>query len=83
MENNMNIGNACGKRIQELLFKNSMTQYKLAKLTCLNYNTLTDLIKGRAKDTKTSTIFLICNELNISISEFYNSPLFNKNNVEI
>lgn len=79
----MNIGNACGKRIQELLFKNSMTQYKLAKQTCLNYNTLTDLIKGRTKDVKTSTIFLICNEFNISINEFYNSPLFAKENIDI
>lgn len=79
----MNIGNACGKRIQELLFKYSITQYKLAKMTCLNYNTLTDLIKGRAKDVKTSTIFLICSALNITISEFYSSIIFNSCNIEI
>ncbi len=67
---------ATGKRIEELLFKNNKTQYRLTKDTCLNEKTLRDLIRGRTSDVKLSTIILIASNLNISLKEFFDSPLF-------
>lgn len=78
----MNLGNATGKRIKELLFEKNMTQYKLQKITCLNEKTLRDLINGKTKDVKLSTIFLIANAFEMSISEFVSSPLFDQENIE-
>ncbi len=78
----MNLGDATGKRIKELLFKKNMTQYKLQKITCLNEKTLRDLINGKTKDVKLSTIFLIANAFEMSISEFVSSPLFDQENIE-
>lgn len=78
----MNLGDATGKRIKELLFENNMTQYKLQKITCLNEKTLRDLINGKTKDVKLSTIFLIANAFEMSISEFVSSPLFDQENIE-
>ncbi len=79
----MNIANAIGKRTQELLFQKNMTQYRLGKITCLNEKTLTDLIKGRTKDVKISTICLISNALSVSLSDFFDSPLFDDEVIEI
>ncbi len=35
-----------------------------------------DIVKGRTGDTKLATIARFCDGANISISEFFNSPLF-------
>lgn len=77
----MKLAEAVGKRTKELLFKKNMTQYRLTKITCLNEKTLSDLLKGKTTDVKFSTIYLIANALEISLIEFFNSPLFNEENI--
>lgn len=67
---------AVGKRIEELLFKNNKTQYRLAKETCLNEKTLRDLIRGKTSDVKLSTVILIASSFNINLEQFFNSSLF-------
>lgn len=79
----MKLANAVGKRIKELLFQKNITQYKLAKSTCLNFKTLSSLLNGKTQDVKLSTIYLCSQVLNISLQEFFNSPLFNPENIEI
>ena len=68
----MKLSHTVGKRIQELLFKNNMTQYRLVKLTCLNEKTISDLIHGKTNDIKLSTIFLIAKAFNMTLTEFFN-----------
>lgn len=77
----MKLAEAVGKRTKELLFEKNMTQYRLTKITCLNEKTISDLLKGKTADVKFSTIYLISNALNISLIEFFNSPLFNEENI--
>lgn len=77
----MKLAEAVGKRTKELLFEKNMTQYKLTKITCLNEKTVSDLLKGKTTDVKFSTIYLISNALNISLIEFFDSPLFNEENI--
>lgn len=79
----MKLAQAVGKRTQELLFEKKMTQYRLGKITCLNEKTLSDLIKGRTTDVNFSTIYLIINALEITLLEFFDSPIFSKENIEI
>lgn len=79
----MNLAQAVGKRTQELLFQKNMTQYRLVKITCLNEKTISDLIKGKTTDVKLSTIYLIVSAFNLSLSEFFNSSLFEDVNIEI
>ena len=82
-EETMTLAEAVGKRTKELLFEKNMTQYRLVKTTCLNEKTISDLIKGKTKDVKFSTIFLICSALDISLAEFVNTPLLSEENIEI
>ena len=79
----MKLANAVGKRIKELLFKNNITQYKLAKTSCLNFKTLSSLINSKTTDIKLSTVYLCTQVLNISLEEFFASELFNPDNIEI
>ena len=79
----MKLANAVGKRIKEILFKNNYTQYKLAKTTCLNFKTLSALINEKTTDVKLSTIYLCAQALNISLQDFFASPLFDAENIEI
>lgn len=79
----MRLANAVGIRTKELLFKKNITQYRLVKITCLNEKTISDIIHCRTSDIKFSTIYLISDALNMTIQEFFNSPLFNMDNLEI
>ncbi len=79
----MNIAQAVGKRIQELLFQNNLSIYKLAKLTNLNEQTITNLIKGKSKDVRLSTIYHICNAFDIDILEFFAPNYFRNSNIDI
>ena len=79
----MNLAQAVAKRTIELLKIKNMTQYRLVKITCLNEKTISDLLHFKTADVKLSTIYLITNALEVSMVEFFNSPLFNSNNVFI
>jgi len=78
----MKLSKVAGKRVQELLFKTGMTQYRLGKITCLNEKTLTDLIKGRTSDVNLSTIFYIAKAFNMKLSEFFEDEKFDHEDVE-
>lgn len=79
----MNIGNAIGKRIKELLFENKMSIYKLAKITCLRERTISNLINNRTEDVKMSTIYLISSAFNMDIMEFLSTDYFRNENIDL
>ncbi|MBQ8452037.1 MAG: helix-turn-helix transcriptional regulator [Clostridia bacterium] len=79
----MNLSEAVAKRTNELLIKNNMSQYKLIKITCLDKTTIQSILKNKTKDIKLSTVFLIADAFNMTISEFTNVPYFEKINIEL
>ena len=79
---NMKLSKIVGKRTQELLFKNNMTQYRLVKITCLNEKTISDLIKGKTSDVNITTIFAIAKAFNMTLSEFFSDEKFDDEEVE-
>ena len=74
---------AVAKRINKLLIEKNMTQYRLIQTTCLNEKTIYDIMKGRSKDIKGSTILLIALAFDMELADFYNDPIFNKTDLEI
>lgn len=78
----MNIANATAKRVSELLVEKKMTQYRLAKITCISDQTLLDLLHNRTKDINSSTVFLIASAFGLTMQEFYASPLFDPKNID-
>lgn len=69
------------KCIKELLKSNSININTLANRAGINSSTIRNILKGRCKTPTTETLYYICMGFGISLSEFYDSKLFNRDNI--
>lgn len=76
------IGEAVAKRIDEILYKKGMSLYGLAKKTGLPLSTLKNLYTKHTKSPTLSLIYKICDGLDITIEEFLNAPIFDKEKLD-
>ncbi len=72
----MNIGEAVRKRIIELCKEHKITINKLATMSGVTQSTLNNIISLRNNSTTISTIKKLCDGLDITIQQFFESPLF-------
>ncbi len=79
----MTIGKATKLRILELCETNSITVNKLSTISGITQSTLSNIIGGRNNSTTVSTIKKICDGLNITVQDFFNSEIFNDLEQEI
>ena len=79
----MNIGKATKLRILELCKENEITVNKLATVSGVTQSTLNNIVGGRNNSTTISTIKKLCDGLDISISDFFQSELFEELEQEI
>jgi len=79
----MTVGEACRIRIQELCDERSITVNKLAILSGVTQSTLNNIISGRNNSTTVSTIKKLCDGLEISVTDFFNSRIFSELEQEI
>ena len=79
----MNIGEATKIRIIELCKEHKITVNKLATVSGITQSTLSNIVGGRNNSTTISTIKKLCDGLNISIQDFFKSPLFENLEQEI
>lgn len=79
----MNIGIAVKERILELCDERGITVNKLATISGVTQSTLSNIISGRNNSTTVSTVKKLCDGLDISISEFFSSPIFDNLEQEI
>lgn len=79
----MRIGEAVRLRILELCRGHGITVNKLATLSGITQSTLNNIVSGRNSTTTVSTVQKICDGLEITVLDFFNSPLFNHIEQEI
>ncbi len=79
----MNIGEATKLRIKELCQENRISINKLSTTCGLTQSTLNNIVSGRNNSTTISTIKKICDGLEITIQDFFNSDLFDNLEQEI
>lgn len=79
----MNIGEATKNRIIELCNLNNISINKLSILSGVTQSTLNNIVSGRNNSTTISTIKKLCDGLNISIIEFFDSSIFENLEQEI
>lgn len=60
-----------------------MTQYKLAQETGLYHSTMTDILNCKYQTPNFRNIALIIKALNMSMTKFFDSDLFNFEKLEI
>ena len=79
----MNIGEAVREIILELCRERDLTTNGLATLCGVTQSTLNNIVSGRNKSATISTIKKLCDGLEITIEEFFNSELFRNLEQEI
>ncbi|MBQ9761019.1 MAG: helix-turn-helix transcriptional regulator [Clostridia bacterium] len=79
----MNIGNAVRMRILELCQQHDITLNKLSTICGITQSTLNNIVSGRNNSTTVSTVKKICDGLEITILDFFTSPLFENLEQEI
>ena len=72
----MNVGQAVRERIAELCEEKHITINKLANISGITQSTLNNIMSGRNNSTTISTIKKICDGLEITVTDFFDSPLF-------
>lgn len=72
----MNVGQAVRERIAELCEEKHITINKLANISGIMQSTLNNIMSGRNNSTTISTIQKICDGLEITVTDFFDSPLF-------
>lgn len=70
-------------RILELCEKNKISINKLANICGLPPSSVKNIIYGKSKNPKLLTIKMICDGLEITLSEFFNTDEFNSLEQEI
>lgn len=79
----MKLNKAFALRVREILKEKNMTQYKLAQETGLYHSTMTDILNCKYKTPNFKNVTLIIKALGLSMTEFFDSNLFNFENLEV
>ena len=76
------LNEAVSKRLSELLAERNMTNYQLYMKSGVPKSTIGNIINCTYDSMKLRVIHEICQGLGISVSEFFQSPLFDEDNLE-
>lgn len=72
----MRISESVSTRIRDILYERNTSIYKLRDITGLNKGTIISLLYNRYDSVNLKTLFIILQSLNITVLEFFDSPLF-------
>ena len=78
----MKLSQAISQRLSELLAEKSMTQYQLFMKSGVPKSTIGNVINCSYDSVKLRIIHEMCQGMEISLPEFFNSPLFAENNLD-
>ena len=78
----MKLNQAISARLTELLKEKRMTQYQLFIKSGVPKSTIGNVINCSYDSVKLRVIHEMCQGLGISISEFFDSPLFQEGNLD-
>lgn len=79
----MNMAQATKRRLEELCAQKNLNFCQLATLSGVPYTTVKSIIYGDSKNPGVTTIKKLCDGLEISIPEFFNSEIFKNLEQEI
>ena len=79
----MTISEAVTQRLKQLLKEKGMTLYQLEKKTCVSHDTVKSIVKGKTKGVSLRTLVNLAEGLDMTVSEFLDSDLFDYSNLDI
>lgn len=78
----MQLNQAVSMRLAELLKERNMTQYQLFSKSGVPKSTIHNIMQCSYDSVKLRIIHEICQGLQISLAEFFSSPLFDEANLD-
>lgn len=78
----MKLNEAVASRIKQLCKERNITQYQLYLKTGVPQSTLSTIMKCSYPSMKLRIIYEICDGLEIGLDEFFESNLFNRENID-
>ena len=78
----MKLNQAISERLSELLREKGMTQYQLFMKSGVQKSTIGNVINCSYDSVKLRIIHEMCQGLEMSITEFFDSPLFAESNLD-
>ena len=78
----MQLKEAVSARLKELLRERNMTQYQLYMKSGVPKSSIGNIVNCAYDSVKLRVIHEICQGLEINISDFFDSPLFDETNLE-
>ena len=79
----MKVSKAVVQRLRELADAKNISLYKLQKDSGMPEGTFLSLIYGNRKGVNLTTLLQLIQTLQLSAKEFFDSPLFDENNLDI
>lgn len=79
----MTLNQAFAIRVREVLKEKKMTQYRLEQETGIYHSTMTSILGNKTKASNFKNIALIIRELGLSMTDFFDSPVFDFDNLDI
>ena len=78
----LQLNEAVSRRLSELLDQRNMTQYQLYMKSGVPKSTIGNVINCSYDSVKLRIVHELCQGLGISVSDFFQSPLFEESNLE-
>ena len=79
----MKISEVVALRIRQILKEKKISQYKLEQMSGISHNTMSFLLNGRYNAANMRTVFIIIFSLGMTVKEFFDSPLFDFDDMSI
>ena len=79
----MTLNEAFAIRAKEIMKEKKITQYKITQETGIYPSTMNYILHSKTRASNFKTMTLIIRSLGVSIAEFFDSPVFNFENLEI
>ncbi len=74
---------AVRRRILELCAQRGITVNRLATISGITQSTLNNIVSGRNRSTTVSTVKKLCDGLDITLRDFFDTPVFENLEQEI
>lgn len=79
----MTLNEAFSIRVKELMKEKKITQYKMCQQTGLYPSTMNYILHAKTKASNFKSMALIIRELGMSLTDFFDSPVFNLDNIDL
>ncbi len=77
------VSKAVSQRVKEILKQKNMSIYRLEKITAMSHNSMQTVMRVDNNSVNLKTVLLLIRGLDVTASEFFNSPLFEDEDLEI